>query len=659
MNRCLTLLLSMSMPISVLTQTVFQMGNSVMTNLCEGILYDSGGESGNYQAIEDFEFTVCPDMPPECLSINVESFRIESGGDYLSIYEGQNTSGALVAELTGSGNNRQFEVSQGCATFRFVSNGVIQDAGFKMSWKCEATPCSDQEVFPPATKCENALPITGCNIEIPSSISVGLDTSELFFFQNGRNSGCWELGVDSANFIWFYFQAQADGKFGFLVESEIDTDESDYDINVWGPVNNQSEFCDHARNQEPVRSTFANEDVTGYGLTGLADVNPILGGQVLDDCENQIVGDGFVRRLDVEEGKYYLIVVNDFDGVVFNRGIKLDFSNSTQGIFDTPDDVFSVNDDIYICQGETTQLKASGGLLYHWLNPDNLSCVNCENPIASPSATTTYDVEIKGVCGIDTMQITVFVNEVNVGNDTIGCVGTDLILDSGIGVDSISWTVSGGSLSCNDCPDPIISLPENDSLIEVFFNLTLDNCLLADTLLIQIESNASVEIIPNEVTTCAGEIITLNTNVNFQGGDFVWSTGETTDSIEIEFFKDTLVSVEYQLNNGCEIGSNSILIEEHMDCLSETFEIPNIFSPNGDSRNEFFKPIISQQMQLVNMKIFNRWGQVVYDNESNEIGWNGEFDGEMQSVDVFIYQISIQMPDGHILDRVGDVTLLR
>jgi len=299
-------------------------------------------------------------------------------------------------------------------------------------------------------------------------------------------------------------------------------------------------------------------------------------------------------------------------------------------------------------------------------------------------------------------------------------------------------------LSCTDCPNPTITLPNDVSNVQVIFEGDIDNCTFLDTIKIEVLESGSVNITEEEIVACEGDLITLTAEGLPEDGTYMWSTGEESQSIDIIANQDTTISVEFFPANGClsdndfvEIISgsgfsiDSLIISVEGDTLYEgceiiaeveispisilpdltyqwfvngsivsedsmlmdyivesgeltievqvTFDercdqsisvkrtvlstdeifIPNIFTPNGDRQNEFFAPIISPKSKLVDMKIFNRWGQVIYDNDSNTTGWNGKIEEETQGVDVFIYHISVELPNGQIVKRAGDVTLLR
>jgi len=106
------------------------------------------------------------------------------------------------------------------------------------------------------------------------------------------------------------------------------------------------------------------------------------------------------------------------------------------------------------------------------------------------------------------------------------------------------------------------------------------------------------------------------------------------------------------------LGCDSIVNTEIIAC--EKIIVPNIFSPNGDNRNDFFNIITDAEVEVESFKIFNRWGQVVYDNQTPVQGWNGQFENQDAPVGIYIYQIIFNNSIGTRRQiKSGDVTLLR
>jgi len=86
---------------------------------------------------------------------------------------------------------------------------------------------------------------------------------------------------------------------------------------------------------------------------------------------------------------------------------------------------------------------------------------------------------------------------------------------------------------------------------------------------------------------------------------------------------------------------------------------PNAFSPNNDGINDLFKPL-NRFVLDYSLKIFNRWGQKVFESDNIDFGWNGDFNGKAQELGVYVYQItystsSLDLP----LAIKGNVTLVR
>jgi gliding motility-associated-like protein len=101
-----------------------------------------------------------------------------------------------------------------------------------------------------------------------------------------------------------------------------------------------------------------------------------------------------------------------------------------------------------------------------------------------------------------------------------------------------------------------------------------------------------------------------------------------------------------------------------MVCGKENVFIPNTFSPNGDGRNEVFYPKGTGLFRIKSMRIFNRWGEIVFEKKEftpndPSAGWNGMFKGKAASPDVYIYTMEILCENNSIIPFKGNVTLLR
>ncbi len=101
---------------------------------------------------------------------------------------------------------------------------------------------------------------------------------------------------------------------------------------------------------------------------------------------------------------------------------------------------------------------------------------------------------------------------------------------------------------------------------------------------------------------------------------------------------------------------DSIAVDWCAPCLA----IPNAFTPNGDGVNDDFAPILQCPFPAYRLQIFNRWGQLVFETEDAEEGWNGTFNGQPAPSEAYFYQLSYQEFSGEAVKRrQGDVVLLR
>jgi gliding motility-associated-like protein len=130
----------------------------------------------------------------------------------------------------------------------------------------------------------------------------------------------------------------------------------------------------------------------------------------------------------------------------------------------------------------------------------------------------------------------------------------------------------------------------------------------------------------------------------------------------ISFPKDKVNYAIAVLNDfGCE-ARDSIKIE--LRCTEKNYFIPNTFSPNNDGINDVFYPR-GEYIQKVNfLRVFNRWGELVFEQENFSIndkskGWNGTFKGEKLNKGVFAYAAQLICGDGQSIELKGSIMILQ
>jgi gliding motility-associated-like protein len=106
--------------------------------------------------------------------------------------------------------------------------------------------------------------------------------------------------------------------------------------------------------------------------------------------------------------------------------------------------------------------------------------------------------------------------------------------------------------------------------------------------------------------------------------------------------------------NGC-VSSDTVVIRVDVNL----YDFPDGFAPNGSiSANQTFGIIASPVVELIEIKIFNRWGQLIFSGNGNNAKWDGTFKGEIQPMDTYVYQAVVQLPDGKRENKSGNVILV-
>ena len=167
-----------------------------------------------------------------------------------------------------------------------------------------------------------------------------------------------------------------------------------------------------------------------------------------------------------------------------------------------------------------------------------------------------------------------------------------------------------------------------------------------------------------------GDELSLSANTTFTPSQYFWTSTQdvlpcpTNDCTDIDWLPTGSQTVYLTATdaNGCAV-SDSVQI--NVTAVYDLY-IPNAFSPNLDGVNDRF--VVYAQSNRVNriatIEVFNRWGQLVYQENDLPIGvpgtgWDGRVDGKIADQGVYIYRIEVEFLDGNIFEYSGDITLLR
>jgi gliding motility-associated-like protein len=133
-------------------------------------------------------------------------------------------------------------------------------------------------------------------------------------------------------------------------------------------------------------------------------------------------------------------------------------------------------------------------------------------------------------------------------------------------------------------------------------------------------------------------------------------TGSDGPTAKGTFSENTMVNLTIYTSYGCHT-SDSTMALVHPCC--EVFT-PTAFSPNNDGMNDYFNPSMEPGQIIVSMKIFDRYGKLVYNNGDLKKGWNGNYiNSDPASNGVYMYQLQYTCSDNKPYYRKGDLTLIR
>ncbi|HOY48413.1 MAG TPA: gliding motility-associated C-terminal domain-containing protein, partial [Flavobacteriales bacterium] len=98
-----------------------------------------------------------------------------------------------------------------------------------------------------------------------------------------------------------------------------------------------------------------------------------------------------------------------------------------------------------------------------------------------------------------------------------------------------------------------------------------------------------------------------------------------------------------------------------VEIICDDFFIPNVFAPGngGDPENDCFRLYGTNCISELNFRIYNRWGELVFETNDPEICWDGTFHGQEQNAGVFVYYLKAKLINEESIEKQGNITLIR
>ena len=516
-------------------------GQTITT--CSGNFYDSGGPNGSYGSNQDYTVTFVSATPGLCIRVVFSSFSTESCCDYLRAYNGTSTYGQVIGEYRGSNSPGIVTSFSGAITFKFHSDGSVQNAGWAATISCVECPpvgCNPQSTVNGSPCSQQTAASPFCTDENPYGVTYPSGT--------GSNSASPFLGQSDISCLsttprpaWYYMQISAPGNLLIYIQQTSTTGGGlDVDFACWGPfeATSQDDFVDNLccgvytlndishGSHRPTNGDHTNN------MGGYPDGNVV-------DCSYSAQSTEWCYIPNAQPGQWYLLLITNFNGgagtITFSP-VAGSSNATTNCSLLAP---ISYNEPL--CVGDTMVLTCENpqaGATYHWSGPGGWTATTTVPSVSIPNVTTAntgvYHLQLTGPnITADPSQIEVTVNAlptvlVTANHDTV-CSGTSVTLTAS-GASTYRW-MPGNSSGQTKTVTPATSADAGPASNTYTVTGTTAGCSSTASYTIVVLPKPTVSINPTSVAICRDDTATLYAS---GGVSYEWRQGSNTTAISLE-----------------------------------------------------------------------------------------------------------------------------
>src|SRR5215203_122818 len=319
--------------------------------------------------------------------------------------------------------------------------------------------------------------------------------------------------------------------------------------------------------------------------------------------------------------------------------------------------------DILSCNRTPVQIGASlkQGFVYTWSPAAGLSNSTIANPRASPDITTAYVLTARHDGGGCLDSDTVVVRSVII-DSSLQLIGEDMYCvtsgDSAVlrvqPADNIQWYRDNAAIQGANGTD--YRVPKTGLYYAKLFKNP--GCSLTT-----VKQNIIIDE-PKPGINYPVQYAVIDLPLVLQARQFgetaLWTPANNLSSRTLynPVFKgssEQLYTIEIETKSGC------LTVDTQLVKTVKNVEIyvPTAFSPNSDGQNDLLRPITMGIQQLRYFKIFNRWGQLIYEMNAGSKGWDGQINGAKQGTQTVVWMAEGLGLDGKVYIRKGTSILIR
>ena len=364
-----------------------------------------------------------------------------------------------------------------------------------------------------------------------------------------------------------------------------------------------------------------------------------------------------------------------------NYPIKLYVKNTICNLTDTSSFTTTILDsiryeklaDVEYCLPTNTKLIANSygtANKYTWSNSTSFTPTlkNSIDSTFSFLADTSKQVYYKisnGICSkVDSVFVSVIGSSLQVLGDTTICIRTK---------DSLYCTIKSlkQTFTFDWKPKKIITTyPSNNSVIiqpdtsQMMYVEATGNlgCIVKDSIKINLTSWELANTLAMADTTkvIKGEQVKLNAKPD--GYSYVWEPSSkvlqsNSQSTEATIWENSIFNVKVS-DGKCSLNDTILIKVIPWVCDFPYVFVPNAFSPNGDGENDILY-VRGHSIKKIEFRIFNRWGELVFETNDINIGWDGTYKGKLANPDVFDYYLKVECVGDEHNQIQGNITILR
>lgn len=182
-------------------------------------------------------------------------------------------------------------------------------------------------------------------------------------------------------------------------------------------------------------------------------------------------------------------------------------------------------------------------------------------------------------------------------------------------------------------------------------------CGERDSLRLELLPVPELAVVPQDGFLCTDSSLTLRLEGEWPAGtQFVWTGGSTNSTLMVDGPGLYAVTADAA---GCMAEASAVVEQGPCGC---SWTMPNAFTPNGDGRNDVFRPVLDCTLEGYRLDVFNRWGRRVFQSSEPGLSWDGSLAGAEQEAGVYVWVLEATVQDRgqrYVERASGSVTLLR